>query len=149
MFPKRSYKPCMKGSFSGGRDLTSSFINDQCLWGFPGPSRSRCFCHSFSPCLSPCLAHSPCMPGWPLSWAHPADPAERTIMHYETEGTEYMTKNNPQDYLSFAFTSFLLCISVWRSDCSVSTCKVNVAWDVLLEPYVGPAQENREEQKAL
>lgn len=23
----------MKGSFSGGRVLTSSFISDQCLWG--------------------------------------------------------------------------------------------------------------------
>lgn len=102
MFSKRSCKPCMKGSFSGGRVLTGSFISDQCLWGalvdLQGAGVS-----AFSPCLSPsfsrCLVHSPCMPGWPVSWAHPPDPAERTIMHYETEGTEYATKNNSQHYL--------------------------------------------------
>lgn len=85
----------MKGSFSGGRVLTGSFISDQCLWGalvdLQGAGVS-----AFSPCLSPsfsrCLVHSPCMPGWPVSWAHPPDPAERTITHYETEGTEYATK---------------------------------------------------------
>lgn len=93
MFSKRSYKPFMKGSFSGGRGLTSLFINDRCLWGahLVGLQGAGVSATVSLPALQ-CLAPSSCVPGQPASWAHPPDHAKRTVMPYKTEGTEYLTK---------------------------------------------------------
>lgn len=151
MFSKRSRKPCMKGSFSGGRVLTGSFISDQCLWGalvdLQGAGVS-----AFSPCLSPPAFHGvwyillACQVGQWAGLTH------QTLLKGQLCTTRRKEQNMPQKIIHsttfFAFASFLSCISVWKSDCSISTCKANVARDVSSGPYVGPVQANREEQKA-
>lgn len=152
MFSERSCKPCMKGSFSGGRVLTSSFISDQCLWGalvdLQGAGVSAA---AFLPAFLPAF-HGvwhillACQAGQWAGLIH------QTLLKGQLCTMRQKEQNIPQKIVHmitfFAFTSFLSCISVWKSDCSISTCKANVAWDVSSGPYVGAFQANREEQKA-
>lgn len=149
MFSKRSYKPFMKGSFSGGRGLTSSFISDRCLWGarLVGLQGAGVSAGVLLPAL-----HSV----WHLCLACQASQRAGLIHQTAPKGQLCTTRQKEQNIwqktlagLPFsAFTSLLLCISVWKSDCSVSTWKANVAWDVSSGPYVGPIQANSEKQRA-
>lgn len=149
MFSKKSYKPFMKGSFSGGRGLTSSFINDRCLWGahLVGLQGAGVSATVFLPAL-----HSV----WHLRLVCQA--SQRAGLTHQTvpKGQLGTTRQKGQNIwqkefagLPFpAFRSLLLCISVWQSDCGVSTRKANAVRDVSSGPYVGPVQANSEEQRA-
>ena len=149
MFSKRSYKPFTKGSFSGGRGLTSSFNNDQvslgaCLVALQGAGVSAA---AFLPAL-----HSV----WHLRLTCQASRWAAVTHQTVPKGQLCTTRQKEQSIwqkefagLPFsALTSLLLCISVWKSDCSLSMRQANTAWDVSSGPHVGPVQAKSEEQKA-
>lgn len=152
MFSKRSYKPFMKGSFSGARGLRSSFISDRCLWGAPlvGLQGAGVTATAFLPTL-----HR----AWRLGLACPASQRAGCTRHtapkddYALQGRGNRTsdKKHLQDYLflhSQAHFYVYPCEKKWlQCKCTQGKCGMRcfiwiLLWDQFWQSVKKSSQDN-------
>lgn len=119
----------MKGSFSGARGLTSSFISDRCLWGAPLVGLQGAGVPATAFLL---MLHRV----WRLGLACPASQragctrqtAPKDSYALQGRGNRTSDKKHLQDYLFFCIHKLaFMYIRVKKSDCSVNARKANAA----------------------